>query len=58
MGFRRLIPESVGGIRGVFSLIGFQVHTGFYLWLEGHPIEERLSERLAGPTEAVAPDGG
>jgi len=29
-----------------------------YLWPEGHPIEERLFERLAGPTEAVAPDGG
>ena len=29
-----------------------------YLWLEGHPLEEVLYERLSGPAEAVAPDGG
>jgi hypothetical protein len=29
-----------------------------YLWPEGHPVEERLHERLTGPAEAVAPDGG
>ena len=29
-----------------------------YLWPEGHPVEERLHGRLAGPAEAVAPDGG
>jgi hypothetical protein len=29
-----------------------------YLWLEGDPIEDSLHERLAGPAEAVAPDGG
>ncbi len=29
-----------------------------YLWPEGHPVEELLHERLSGPAEAVAPDGG
>ncbi|MDS0280178.1 hypothetical protein NDI85_20545 [Halomicroarcula sp. S1AR25-4] len=29
-----------------------------YLWPEGHPVEEVLLERLSGPAEAVAPDGG
>jgi len=29
-----------------------------YLWPEGHPVEEVLHERLSGPAEAVAPDGG
>jgi hypothetical protein len=29
-----------------------------YVWPEGDPIEKRLHERLAGPAEAVAPDGG
>ncbi len=29
-----------------------------YMWLEGHPVEEVLHERLSGPAEAVAPDGG
>ena len=29
-----------------------------YLWPEGHPVEELLHERLRGPAEAVAPDGG
>ncbi|MCD2201550.1 hypothetical protein LPA44_16920 [Halobacterium sp. KA-4] len=29
-----------------------------YLWPEGHPEEEVLHERLSGPAEAVAPDGG
>jgi len=29
-----------------------------YLWPEGHPVEEALHERLSGPAEAVAPDGG
>jgi hypothetical protein len=29
-----------------------------YLWPEGHPVEERLHERLTGPAEAVAPEGG
>ncbi|WP_018257208.1 hypothetical protein [Halomicrobium katesii] len=29
-----------------------------YLWPEGHPVEEVLYERLSGPAEAVAPDGG
>ena len=29
-----------------------------YLWPEGHPVEEVLHERLRGPAEAVAPDGG
>jgi len=28
------------------------------LWSEGHPVEEVLHERLSGPAEAVAPDGG
>ena len=28
------------------------------LWPERHPVEERLHERLAGPAEAVAPNGG
>jgi hypothetical protein len=29
-----------------------------YLWPEDHPVEEVLHERLSGPVEAVAPDGG
>ena len=29
-----------------------------YMWPEGHPVEEVLHERLSGPAEAVAPDGG
>ena len=29
-----------------------------YLWPEDHPVEEVLHERLSGPAEAVAPDGG
>jgi len=29
-----------------------------YRWPEGHPVEELLHERLSGPAEAVAPDGG
>ena len=29
-----------------------------YLWPEGHPVEEVLHERLSGPAESVAPDGG
>jgi len=29
-----------------------------YLCPEGHPVEEVLHERLSGPAEAVAPDGG
>ncbi len=29
-----------------------------YLWPKGHPVEEVLHERLSGPAEAVAPDGG
>ena len=29
-----------------------------YLWPEGHPVEELFHKRLAGPAEAVAPDGG
>jgi len=29
-----------------------------YLWPEGHPVEDLLQERLRGPAEAVAPDGG
>jgi len=29
-----------------------------FLWPEGHPVEEVLHERLSGPVEAVAPDGG
>jgi hypothetical protein len=29
-----------------------------YLWPEGHPVAEVLRERLSGPAEAVAPDGG
>jgi len=29
-----------------------------YLWPEGHPVEKVLHERLSGPAEAVAPDGG
>jgi hypothetical protein len=29
-----------------------------YHWLEGDPFEYSLHERLAGPIEAVAPNGG
>ena len=29
-----------------------------YLWPEDHPVEDLLQERLRGPAEAVAPDGG
>jgi len=29
-----------------------------YLWPEGHPVEEVLHERLSGPAEAIASDGG
>jgi hypothetical protein len=29
-----------------------------YVWLDGDPNEDRLHERLAGPAEALGPDGG
>jgi len=33
-------------------------HEVHYLWPECHPVEERLHERLTGPVEGIAPDGG
>ncbi|WP_248898268.1 SWIM zinc finger family protein [Haloplanus halobius] len=33
-------------------------HEVHYLWPKDHPVEELLHERLSGPAEAVAPDGG
>ncbi|ELY84426.1 hypothetical protein [Natrinema gari] len=29
-----------------------------YLWPDGHPVQELLHERLTGPVEGIAPDGG